>query len=209
MPDKILPLDTLGGPNSSESLQPAANLITGTLLDLSRAHFGSGEIADPGLRGLVWSRSPDSPILIQSVGDWSPDMEEKRPAIVIKRNAFSGRKLAINQGNTGQGSATGQAFARQYVGSTTLFCLAQNDSTTDRLANEIGFQLEEFAPVIRRELKLHKLELLEVGAAAELEEAHETVAVPLVVGYCFERRWQLLPQALRVRVLNLVIQSHV
>ena len=64
-------------------------LITGFLRDLLiRQWANPANIISPEMKQYVWKEQVNSGILIESVYRYRPDLVEKRPAIMIKRNAF-------------------------------------------------------------------------------------------------------------------------
>ena len=71
------------------------------------------------------------------------------------------------------------------------------------LATEVQRELTGFGPVILKSLGLHRFQVTEVGAIAELEEATENFVVPVTVGYAYEQRWLIKRQAPTLRTISL------
>jgi hypothetical protein len=87
------------------------------------------------------------------------------------------------------------SFATYLEGSHTLFAVSTEGAEAEILAAEVYRELIQFGPIMRRELELHRFLVVSVGSLFEIEEAHETFAVPITVGYALEERWKLVPHA--------------
>ena len=179
-------------------------LITGLLRDILIQHFSTAaNFPEVDLRRYVWQDSPKTGILIESVFKYEPEIVEKRPAILIKRNAYQGNRLVHND-LAGLTERNGQeTYVYQWVGSHTLFCIQGTDAAAEILSTEVQKHLNNFAPVIRKYLGLDRFAVLEVGAVSELEEAQENYVVPVTVGWAYQDNWSLTPQALPLRRVSI------
>ncbi len=167
-------------------------LLTGLLRDLLTRYFAVPlNIATPDLRKLVWRPDERTGILIESIYRWRPSLVEKRPAVIIKRHAMAQHKLGLGDRHsvTPQGQVR---YATAWVGSHTLFCLqAGPGAGIEILATEVQQFLTCFAPVIRQYLGLYAFAVTEYGAIDEVEEAKETLVVPITVGWAYGQEWLL------------------
>lgn len=177
--------------------------MTGFFRDILVRHFTRQEgIEDLDLRHLLWRADERTNILIESIWRWRPQLTEKRPAILIKRNTC--RNVQKGLDNFVGVSRTGhEEFTTFWVGSHTLFCLGETGAIAEILSTEVQRELTQFGPLIRKTLDLNKFDVQEVGAIGELEEATENCVVPVTVGWAYEESWQLVKQALPLRRISL------
>lgn len=178
-------------------------MITGLLRDLLARHFSEPlDIEEPDLRHLIWREGTTTGILVESIHRFRPELVNKRPAVIIKRNAMQNLRLGIGDstGATGQGVPT---FKTYWVGSHTLFCLHESGASVEILATEVQRELTQFAPLVSEYLGLPRWQVTEVGEISEVEEARETLAVPVTVGWAYEETWALHKQSLKLRKITL------
>lgn len=178
-------------------------MMTGILRHVLISHFNSANrVEEQSLRSLLWRDAPDSPILIESVFRWKPAEANKRPACLIRRNGFQQQKLGIGNiaGNTPQMDLK---YAVNWTGSHTVFCLGGSYLQAELLAMEVQRELTEFGPLIQRTLGLLKFEVVEVGAAAEVEESAEHYGVPITIGWAYSESWALKQQARKLGKIQL------
>lgn len=180
-------------------------LITGFLRDRLIHHFTDVDsIESDDLRNYLWTRDERTGILIESVYRWRGDLVEKRPAILLRRNAYQNVKVGVGDlsGITGEGHTTHSTL---WVGSHTLFCIHGTGASTEVLATEVQRELTEFAPAVREYLGLLKFAVTEVGAISEVEEATENYVAPITIAWAYEENWVLEYQSLPLRRIALSI----
>lgn len=180
-------------------------MITGLFRDMLARHFSEASLIEQAdLRRYLWSDNERSGILVESVHRYRGDLVGKRPAILIKRNAYASRKLFLNDfsGTNGRGEDSHTVI---WVGSHTLFCIHGTGASVEILATEVQRELTEFAPVVRQYLSLAQYAVTEVGAASMLEEATENFVIPITVAWAYQQRWKLQPEALPLRRVPLSI----
>ena len=186
-------------------------LITGFLRDLlARQWSDPGNIVSPEMKQYLWSEKKTSGILIESVHRYRADLVGKRPAIMVKRNAFKNMQTGFGGQMQGIGAA---AYATEkgaitrhttlFIGSHTLFCIHGTGASTEILASEVMEHLVASLWPIRRHLELRQFSVTEVGAIQELEESSENYVVPITVGWGFEHVWQLREESLPLRSVSL------
>lgn len=182
-------------------------VMTGMFRDFLVRKFQENNIEEPALRHLVWRKEQTTGILIESIHRWLPTLTEKRPAVIIKRNAYSNRRMGIgdrNQGNPAdkQGNPHYSTF---WVGSHTLFCIGGTGAQAELLGTEVQRELTEYGLELLRDMGLHRFQVTEVGEIHEIEESTESFVVPVTVGYAFEEKWVTIQQAPRLRNVSLSI----
>lgn len=188
------------------SILPRPLILTGAFREILVNHFATAShIETPELRQLIWRNGEQTGILIESIHRWRPETTEKRPAIIIKRNAYQVLRegigdllqmpIADREGNPHYSS-----FMR---GSHTLFCVGGTGAQAELLAAEVYRETHHFAPVLRRVLHLKQLRAVEVGAVQELEEATETFVVPVTVAYAYEDNWVIRKETQLLRSLRM------
>jgi hypothetical protein len=188
------------------ALLPRPLVMTGLFRDWMIRHFADpAVIEDSSLRRLIWKPGQETAILIESIHRWRPELTEKRPAVLVKRNAYS--NLRVGVGDRRQGPpADGYGdphYATYWVGSHTLFCLGGTGAEAELLSTEVQRELTEFGPFVARSVGLMRWQVLEIGQVQQVEEATENFVVPVTVGYTYEQRWVIHQQAPRLKRVSL------
>jgi hypothetical protein len=191
-------------PSALCSLGPRPLVMTGYLVQLLRQHFAdSRHIEDQDMRNppasvhdYVWRPGNDSGIVIASATQWDPKTAGQRPGIFIKRNEWGALHPGINDQQLGGQAIDGtERFTYFLRGSHTLFCVAGEPGEAEKLGTEVYREIGQYAPVIRRNLNLHRFQFLQVGPLGKLREATDNYAVSVSVGYAFEESWVLRQHA--------------
>jgi len=183
--------------------------LTGLFRDMLIRHFSSADnLRSPDLSQFVWKDGSDSGILIESVYRWRGDLVEKRPAILIKRNAYRQRRLGLQDRLIGAGTNEAlypnergayENYTVNWVGSHTIFCIHGSGASCEILASEVVDELTVFTPAIRQQLSLEDFQVTEVGEISELEEASENYVIPVSVGWVYNKTWALKLESLPLR----------
>jgi hypothetical protein len=181
-------------------------LMTGLFVDILQRHFtDDANIEEPDLRQLIWQPDERTHILIETAYRWRPELTQKRPAVIVKRNAYANVRMGI--GDRRLGPSVDEVGDPHYVtywsGSHTLFCLGSSGAIAELLAAEVQRELTEFGPIIRQVLGLFRVQVMQIGAVSILEEAQENFVVPVTVGYAYEERWAIREQAPRLANVSL------
>jgi hypothetical protein len=180
--------------------------MTGVFRDILSRHFSQAStIEEPDLRHLVWSTDATTGILIETVHRWLPQMTEKRPAVIVRRNAYQNQRRGIGDKHQGPSvDDTGDPhYTTYWAGSHTLFCIGASGAQAELLSTEVQRELTEFGPIILCVLGLMRFQVTQVGGVSILEEAQENFVVPVTVGYAYEERWAIRPQAARLKSISL------
>ena len=166
-------------------------LMTGFLIQWLGDHFSRRpNVEHPELRDALWSANTRNGILIASITDWDPKAVEKRPALIIKRNAWTPERLIIDDRMT----PAVDGFEHYYTimrGSHTIFCLAGEGGEVEILGAEVFRELLGFSSLIRRTLDQKRFSVSELGPVNELQESTENYAVPITVAYASNLSWDI------------------
>lgn len=183
-------------------------MLTGLLRDWLIKRFSAPEyLTDPDLRGAIWHEDPPTGILIETQHRWRPELVEKRPAVILKRNAM--QRLALGIGDRLRTDERGQVrYCAAWVGSHTAFCINGTGAATEILTAEVVAHLSMYAPALRYQLGLMDLAVVEVGEVAELEEAKEHFVAPVTVGWAYTQDWFLELESLKLRTVALQTALH-
>lgn len=204
-PDGAKPENRLNTVSSLCSYGMRPHVMTGLLRQLLLTHFSDPKnIEEPRIRRQLetlgaWKPSDNGlhqgGILIESITRWQPATADKRPAILIKRNAWQWQRVGIGD-QAGHNIYSGaSSYAGFWAGSHTLQCLTPSAAENEFLATEVVKFLHQFAPWIREQMNLHKFGVSEIGGAGEVQEVVQGYAVPVTVAYVAEEAWQLQPYA--------------
>jgi hypothetical protein len=203
-----VPEDRVTRYSSLCSIMPAPIVITGYLVTRLREHFAeASQIVDPTFRRkAIWLDTKATGIQIEPFLTWKPELTEKRPAVIIRRNDWSTRRIGIDDRQMGLVTLDGtERYSVLLLGSTTLFCIAGNGNEAERLGAEVYEEIMQFAPIIRAELGLMRFQLMSVGAAFKVKEATANYAVPLTVAYAFEECWNIRQHAPKLKTISLTV----
>lgn len=170
-------------------------LLTGLVRQILVRKFADPDnVEEPDLlagdRPAVWRPGPATGILIESVWRYLAESAEKRPALLVRGNGRREQQLTIND-LAGADPRTFDNFVKLWVGSHTVFAVDGTAAAADLLATEAGEELDQFAPAIRQQLGLHKFRVVEVGTPGRVEESTTNFAVPITVGWAYEKTWSL------------------
>lgn len=187
------------------------HVMTGLLRQLLMGHFADPEhIEDGKVRQQIKDLNrwrPDEGdlglnaggILIESITRWLPSSTDKRPSIIIKRNAWQWSKAAIGD-KAERNLYTGkESYFGFWQGTHTIYCMAGNGAETEFLATEVVKFLILFSPLIRAQMELKKFYVSEVGGVGEVQEVVQGYAVPVTVTYVAEENWSIQPYVPRLK----------
>ncbi len=170
--------------------------------DVDNIEFAKGNEPTQQLEDLIWNETNQTnSIQIKPVWEYTAQDLTKRPGIYTKRNKTTFERIALDNGmTTGMPrnaaglveESPGEYHNLTVVGSHTLFCVGRTGAETELLGQEVSNHLAQFGPALRRALKLHRLQLTEVGEVSLLDEFVEHFVVPVVIGYALPYSWRLI-----------------
>lgn len=150
------------------------------------------ENQDPNspLRRYIWTPGPDTQIVIEDYSKWKPEMTERRPALIIKRNAWKVLKLGIGDKWLGHTDEKGNVFHEIAIqGSSTIFCISNTGAETEILADEVFRELVGFSQLVRKALNLLMLKVEDIGELVILDESRENFVIPITLNYAYDHKW--------------------
>ncbi len=190
-------------------VQHLPNLMTGVFTRLMQEHFaGAAQLGYTidfdgklGLENYIWNDNETTKIQIQPLYKLNLQDVQRRPALYIKRNKWSTKKLAVNDGQSvsvERSAATGKItringdkHSRMVIGSHTIFAVAKSGAEAELIAAEVFDYLISFAPILRSELCLHNFEVLDLEEIKPVKEWTDIFTIPIVVGYAKCWTWRL------------------
>jgi hypothetical protein len=184
-------------------------------------HFSDpNKIENPQLRDNIFVSEPDDTtegtyptgILIEPIYKWDPRRFSTRIAIYINRNDMQIQRLGINDGMTvGLGTDAdgnlntyeGDKHEVGVLGSHTLFCIGRSGAETEIVASEVFREVQHFAPILRQDLKLHRLVIAGYTGINQLEEYDQHFVVAITIGWAYIEAWRLIPLAPWLKTLSI------
>lgn len=197
------------------------NIVTGMLLRFIQEHFSDPDkIENAALRDNIWVNNPGDTtegippkgILIEPIYKWNPIDFQRKLAIYIARNTITTQQLGINDGLTvGLGkdasgelkTAEGEYHVIGVQGSHSLSCIGRAGAEVEVLGSEVWREIVQFAPVLRRDLKLKRLVVSELSPVSVLQEYDQHFVVTLAVGWYYFEKWRLRPKAPWLKTLEI------
>lgn len=180
-------------------------VMQGALRNVLIQHFGdvrnilNATLRDRMVRDGPWRETSDTPLVIESLHRWRPELAEKRPALVLKEGAWQWQQQGIGN-QAGEDYRSGrQFFGGLWAGSHTIFAIAQNGAEAQILATEALKCLLWFATEIAGQLELQRFVPVSIGEVAALKESAEHYVVPVVVAYLVPEGWWIQPDAPRTK----------
>lgn len=189
------------------------NIVTGALLRFFAEHFADPQkIENAALRDNVYRIDPADTtegvaakgILIDPIYKWNARDFNQRPAIYIKRNSMQTQHIAINDGLTigldKDKDGNIETYKGEYhvvgvLGSHSLFCIGRAGAEAEILASEVFREVQHFAPILRRDLKLKRLTVADISEVSKLDEYDQHFVVALTVSWYYYEKWRLRPVA--------------
>jgi len=187
-----------------------ANVMTGILLRLLQEHFASplaleyNGVNEPGIRsleGYIWTDQVETTrIQILPVWNYNPQDLQRRPALYVKRNGLKPERLGIDEGFTTSPvrapdftvqRVPGEYKAKLIFGSHTVFCVGGSGAEAELLGMEVFNHLDQFGPVIRQNMNMHRFGVTEVGEVSLLDEFDQHFVVPVVCGHTVASAWRI------------------
>ena len=187
------------------------NILTGCFLQLLRSHWATeSNIENEKLRRYLWTADPKATQLwIEPVHKWNFRVTQRRPAILLRRNAAQAKKIAINDMAHGGISLTeeGDRHVKLLQGSHAVLIIGREGAEVEALAAEVYKFFLQWAPVLRKELKLTWLEVGQIGAIGQIAESKEHFGVPLVINWAYAEAWKIKTEAPLLKVIEKVLET--
>jgi hypothetical protein len=171
--------------------------LSGWLRQWLIQHFSvASNITFTDLQQRIWKSDETTGILIEDVGRWRPELTEKRPALILKRQRLQGLQIGIGNRMMGGGPVdnTRERFSVLFRGAHSIFCLAGEPGEVELLAAETYREILHFAPKHVERLGLVKITPPVIEAMGILEEASQNFVVPISFSYAFWDSWEIVPK---------------
>lgn len=174
-------------------------ILTGVFIQLLRQKFvDPDEIEHPTLKGNTWTPEAEtSKILIQPAYQWNPQEIQKRPALLIRRQEINTRILGLNnQFQGGFNDPDGATRHETIHGSGHLiFCVGRTGGEAEILGTEVWKHFLHFGPILREDLKLARLQVMQLSEVGKVEESAEHWSTVVSVATFYYETWQLILEA--------------
>lgn len=176
------------------SLGPRPQVMTALFLTELRRHYSSADNLEYAVfRERLYTETATTEdstgIMIEDASVWTPTRTQKRPAILVKRNAWKHLKR-LTMANQGiERASKNTQHVKLWRGSHTLFCIAPNGGECELLTAETYRYLMHFGHLFRKYFRLLMFELLDVGPLSMVKEASTHYAVPITIVYGRDESW--------------------
>lgn len=163
-------------------------------------------ITAPTLQSRIFKYTPDTGLAIEDALTWKPELTEKRPAIIIRREEWVPQRVGALEHKTGTTEEGFWNYVRIWTGAHTLFCLCKEGAEAELLAGETYKFLLHYIPVFRTYFNLLRFDIGPIGRPAEVEESRDHWGVPINVNYGWSESWDVLiaqPKMTRVTISEL------
>jgi len=173
-----------------------ALVLTGVMLQVLRQKFADpDEIEIPALRDKIWTPELEtSKILIGPAYRWNPVEAMNRPAIMVRRHAIRSQRIGVNDAHMGNYQTPDGAETHEDLELTghLLFCIGRTGAEADLLGTEVWKHFKHFGPVIRKDLKLARFQVMELSEVGKVEESKDHFATAVSCFSAFYERWDLI-----------------
>lgn len=205
--------------------QYPSNVLTGVFTRLLQEHFasplsieynGQNESAKQ-LEEYIWNAdNTQTRIQIQPVWLYNPQDIQRRPALYVKRNTTKFERLGLDDGWTVNPrmeggrviEVRGEWHSKLVVGSYTIFAVGNSGAEAELLGQEVGNHFMMMGPLLRRDLKINRLAIEEIGEVALLEEFEEHFVVPVVIAYAVTATWRIREVAPWLKTLAIDLRAN-
>lgn len=166
--------------------------IHGIMVQLMVMHFCRPElIYNPNIRDKIWTRDPrTTKIWITTISRWQPRAVGIRPAIIVKRQAFSQQRISI--ADQFFDVLDHPSFAREVQGKHQFLCVGRTGPEAEDVAFEVEEYLTTFSNVFVKEFGFVDFECIGTGDMTPLEEDKTNFVVPVGVTYKYVWQWTLV-----------------
>lgn len=166
---------------------PAFSAINGILMTILTNHFANAKnIINPTLRPYTWDTTASSPLTITTEEDWEAESINRKPSLILSRQAVVVDKVAIGDRKQ-SGRIDGIVeYAVLMKGSHVIKCKHVAGRPTDDLAFETAALLIRACPFIRAFLGLTEMRVTYIGGKEQVDKDSDlTYFVPVTVPWAF------------------------
>ena len=101
----------------------------------------------------------------------------------------------------------GDRHVKLLQGSHAVLIIGREGAEVEALAAEVYKFFLQWAPVLRKELKLTWLEVGQIGAIGQIAESKEHFGVPLVINWAYAEAWKIKTEAPLLKVIEKVLET--
>jgi len=175
--------------------------LKGALVRFLQYHFSrSSMINQPALRCMTWGPdSNTSGIWIGGSGSLDKQNAGKLPKIIVKSGSVNQNRVSFMDsalaGISAAGLVQGVNRQRQESGSTQIMIVAVYEDAANALADEVYETLTYWAPILKNELSLSGLQVLQKTEASKVPDGvfqQDPVYIcKIMLNWAYIRRWRL------------------
>ncbi len=184
-------------------------ILTGIFLQILHTKFGDpDEIEHPALKDNIWT--PDietSKILIQPGYTFNPTEIQARPGIFIRRQEINTRILALNNqfqvGFDAENLDGADRHETLHGSGHILFCIGRTGGEAEVLGAEVWKHFLHFGPILRKDLKLARLQVMQLSEVGKVEESKEHWATAVSIATFYYETWELVMEAPILKVIGI------
>lgn len=162
------------------------NDFTAFLRLLLTQHFSNSEqILSEYLKSRLFVEDTNTGIVIESVGAWTPNTAERRPAILLARGEWKRDIMGI--GNGTDYSTTGGLlnYYRRITGQHNIICVGKTRAEAEELGMEVFYVLTTLEPLIYENIPKLMFHAMSLSATSRLKEYRDHYACAVGVVYSF------------------------
>jgi len=189
-----------------------ALVLTGVMLQILRQKFcDPDEIEIASLQDKIWTPSLEtSKILIDPAYRWNPVEAMNRPSIMVRRHPIRSQQLGINNQYMGAPQDDGaESYEDMEMTGHLLFCIGRTGAEAELLGTEVWKHFKHFGPILRKDLKLARFQVMELSEVGKVEESKTHFATAVSCFSAFFERWDLILESpILKRVLGQVEQTN-
>jgi len=171
-------------------------VLTGVMLQILRQKFADpDEIEISALKDKIWTPSLEtSKILIDPAYRWNPLEAMNRLAIMVRRHAVRSQRVGIDDAHMGhlQSPDGAESFEDLEMTGHLLFCIGRTGAESELLGTEVWKHFKHFGPIIRKDLKLARFQVMELSEVGKVEESKNHFATAVSCFSAFYERWDLV-----------------
>ena len=178
-------------------------VMTGILIRLLRYHFAdSNNIGIESLRNLTWKKDCDESKIHIGVGyEFTPATVQARPAIYVKREAVSAKRVSALKGdstvtavNSITGLFEGAQYQKQIEGVFSLVCAGTLGLEAELLGEEVYYRMLHFAPKIQDDIRVSKFSVRSLSEIKTIKAPPSQLYYTVVaIDWTLIHRWRIVP----------------
>jgi len=133
-----------------------------------------------------------------------------RPSIMVRRHPIRSQQIGINNQYMGAPQDDGaESYEDMEMTGHLLFCIGRTGAEAELLGTEVWKHFKHFGPILRKDLKLARFQVMELSEVGKVEESKTHFATAVSCFSAFFERWDLILESpILKRVLGQVEQTN-